>query len=82
MFCIQKQSNVRTPDIPRRTFLCVLGAFFAATGANRSAVAHALAGPSDRTPPNTPHSLDDYMLTVNVAQNLYVPLGHTAASLS
>ena len=38
--------------------------------------------PSACPPPNTPRSLDGYMLTVNVAQNLYVPLSHTAASLS
>ncbi len=39
------------------------------------------APPTER-PPIRPITLDDYMLTLNVAQNLYVPLGHAAASLS
>ena len=66
----------------RRSFLRALDAFFAVTRANCSATIHVLVEPSDRTHSTQySHSPDGCTLTANVAQNLYVPLGHPAASL-
>ena len=70
------------PRFDRRSFLRALGAFFAVTSADCSATIHVLVKPSDRTHSTQySHSLDGCTLTVNVAQNLYVPLDRPAASL-
>lgn len=91
MFSSSGNGQSNRAHISRRTFLRALGTFFAATGMNCSAAAHALADPSVRArraqyfpgpDAYSPVPLTGCTLSGAAAQSFRTALGQAAAYLS